>query len=150
MKKTVLSIALTLAVGISSTFANDNDGVSKSIKNSFSKDFNLATNIQWQKEKNLNKATFSFNNQVMFAYYDLNGSFLAVSRNISSENLPIKLQAALKNSYNNYWISDLFENASHDETTYYATLENADQKIILKSSDSNEWSVYQRVNKNVE
>ena len=120
------------------------------LKIHLAKDFNSATNIRWQKEKNLDKATFNFNNQVMFAYYDLNGCLIVASRNIVSENLPIKLQAALKNSYSNYWISDLFENAAHDETTYYVTLENADQKIILKSNDSNEWSVYQRVNKNVE
>jgi len=75
---------------------------------------------------------------------------LAVSRNISSENLPIKLQADLKNTYGDYWISDLFENAAHDATTYYITLENADQKLILQSTNSNEWSVYQRTNKDVE
>jgi hypothetical protein len=73
-----------------------------------------------------------------------------VSRNISSENLPIRLQADLKSTYANYWISDLFENAAPDATTYYITLENADQKLILHSSDSNAWSVYQKINKNTE
>jgi hypothetical protein len=147
MKKTFLSIALVLAAGISSTFANDNDGVSKSVKSSFSKDFKSATNVEWQQKSKFDKATFSFNNQIMFAYYDPTGMLLAVSRNISSENLPIKLQADLKNTYSNYWISDLFENAAHDVTTYYITLENADQKLILRSNDSNEWGVYQKINK---
>jgi hypothetical protein len=116
MKKTFLSIALILAAGIS-TFANDNDGISKSVKSSFSKDFKSATNVQWQQKSKFDKATFSLNNQ---------------------------------STYGDYWISDLFENAAHDATTYYVTLENADQKLILQSTNSNEWSVYQRTAKNVE
>ena len=149
MKKTFLSIALILAVGIGSTFANDNDGISKSVKTSFSKDFKSATNVQWQQKSKFDKATFSLNDQTMFAYYDPTGMLLAVSRNITSENLPIKLQADLKNTYANYWISDLFENAAHDATTYYITLENADQKLILHSTDSSEWSVYKTISKEV-
>jgi hypothetical protein len=150
MKKTFLSIALILAAGISSTFANDNDGINKSVKSSFSKDFKSATNVQWQQKSKFDKATFSLNNQIMFAYYDPTGMLVAVSRNITSENLPIRLQADLKNTYANYWISDLFENAAHDATTYYVTLENADQKLILQSGNSTEWSVYKRTNKDVE
>ena len=70
MKKTFLTIALFIAVGISSTFANDNDGVSKSVKTSFSHDFGTAKDVQWQQRTKFAKATFNLNNQVMFAYYD--------------------------------------------------------------------------------
>jgi hypothetical protein len=149
MKKTFLAIALALTAGIGITFANDNHGINKSVMNSFNQDFKSATNVKWEQKKNLEKATFSYDNQVMFAYYAQNGFLVAVSRNISSENLPIKLQADLKNSYGNYWISDLFENNAHQETAYYVTLENADQKLILKSDNASEWSVYQRVSKEV-
>ena len=150
MKKTFLSIALVLAIGISSTFANDNDGISKSTKTSFSHDFSTATNIQWQKKTKFAKATFSLNNQVMFAYYDPTGMLVAVSKNITSENLPVNLQVDLKNNYGSYWISDLFENASNEETDYYITLENADKKLILKSTDSTSWFVYKTIDKDTE
>ncbi|HLY69727.1 MAG TPA: hypothetical protein VKR53_08355 [Puia sp.] len=150
MKKTFLAIALTLAAGISSTFANDNDGISKSVESSFRHDFKTASNVQWQQKKNFSKATFSLNDQVMFAYYNPAGRLLAVSKNIPSGDLPIKLQADLKNTYSNYWISDLFENASKDATTYYVTLENADQQLILQSGNSNDWNIYKKINKNVE
>jgi hypothetical protein len=149
MKRTFLSIALVLAIGISSTFANDGDGISKSTKTSFSRDFSSATNIQWEKKARFVKATFSLDNQVMFAFYDPSGFLVAVSKNITSENLPVRLQVDLKNTYSNYWISDLFENASNDETDYYITLENADKKLILKSTDSNRWFVYKTISKEV-
>ena len=42
--------------------------------------------------------------------------------------------------------SDLFEAAKNDATNYYITLENADTKIILKSS-GNSWDIYTKSKK---
>jgi hypothetical protein len=147
MKKTILSIALIFSIGIIGAFANDNDNVNKEVKTSFAREFSSAKNIQWMKTSSFNKATFNLNNQVMFAYYDPSGMLLAVQRNITSETLPINLQVDLKNNYSDHWISDLFETAGHGQTDYYVTLENADQKIILKSTNANLWSVYKKINK---
>jgi hypothetical protein len=147
MKKTFLSIALLIAIGISATFANDNDGITKSVKLSFSRDFSNATNISWQRKTKMIKATFSLNDQILFAYYEPTGILVAVSKNITSENLPISLQAELKNSYDSYWISDLFENASKEDTDYYVTLENADKKLILQSSGTDGWVVFKTITK---
>jgi hypothetical protein len=37
--------------------------------------------------------------------------------------------------------------ANHDGTAYYVTLETADAKIVLKSTDGSDWSVYQKSKK---
>jgi hypothetical protein len=88
--------------------------------------------------------TFTLSDQKLFAFYNSQGEFLAVTRYISSFQLPIHLQTGLKKSYNNYWISDLFEISGNDETSYYVTLENADTKIVLRSTDGKEWTPYQK------
>jgi hypothetical protein len=62
-------------------------------------------------------------------------------------DLPLNLQVNLKKNYTNYWISDLFEVAKKDATTYYITLENADTKIVLKSTDANSWESFQKTKK---
>lgn len=147
MKKTLLSIALIMVAGISSTFANDNDGINKSVKLSFSRDFSNATNITWQRKTKMVKATFSLDDQILFAYYEPTGVLVAVSKNITTENLPISLQTDLKTNYSTYWISDLFENASKEETDYYVTLENADKKVILQSSGTEGWVVFKTISK---
>jgi hypothetical protein len=147
MKKTLLLIALIMVAGISSTFANDNDGINKSVKLSFSRDFGHATNISWQRKTKMVKATFSLDDQILFAYYEPTGILVAVSKNITTENLPISLQADLKTNYSSYWISDLFENASKEETDYYVTLENADKKVILQSSGTEGWVVFKTISK---
>ena len=78
----------------------------------------------------------------MFAYYsNENGQLLAVARNILSDQLPISLMTSFKKDYSGYWISDLFEMAADGQTSYYATIQNAEETLILKSSGF-EWSVY--------
>jgi hypothetical protein len=72
---------------------------------------------------------------------------MGATRYISSFQLPLNLQSSLRKSYSNYWISDLFELANHDGTGYYVTLETADVKIILKSTDGSNWSVYEKTQK---
>jgi hypothetical protein len=37
--------------------------------------------------------------------------------------------------------------AKNDGTSYYITLENADTKIVLKTSGGSEWNIYQKIRK---
>jgi hypothetical protein len=87
------------------------------------------------------------NSQVMFAFYDETGSLLATARNIPSEQLPISLFSKVKKDYSDYWISELFEMDRDGQTSYYITLENADETLILKSTGFDEWSTYKRSRK---
>jgi ABC-type enterochelin transport system ATPase subunit len=147
MKQTILAMAMMLMTGLTGAFAKNNEGISNEITTSFNKDFASATNVSWNKQKNFTKATFTMSNQVMFAYYDENGSLIASARNILSEQLPINLMNDLKKGYSNYWISELFEMDKEGQASYYVTLENADETLILRSSSSNSWSTYKRSKK---
>jgi hypothetical protein len=147
MKKSILTWALVLMVGISTSFAHGIEGVSERVMNAFKKEFAEAQNVQWESTKDFAKATFSIHGQVMFAYYNAEGKTLAVTRNIVASQLPISLLAEVKKNYGDYWISDLFEMSSDNETNYYITLENGDQKIVLKSADSRNWDVYKKEKK---
>jgi hypothetical protein len=147
MKQTILAMAMMLMAGLTGAFAKNNEGISNEITTSFNKDFVSATNVSWNKQKDFIKATFTMNNQVMFAYYDESGNLIASARNILSEQLPINLMNDLKKGYGNYWISELFEMDRDGQASYYVTLENADETLILKSGSSNGWSTYKRSKK---
>jgi len=56
------------------------------------------------------------------------------------------LQSSLKNDYSNFWISDLYELAKYDGSSYYVTIENANQKIVLRSN-GNGWTVHKKTGK---
>ncbi len=147
MKKTILAMAMMLTVGLTGAFAKDNEGVSKKISSSFSKDFVTAKNVSWNSQKEYSKATFTLNNQVMFAYYNETGDLIATARNILSEQLPINLLTSLKKDFSKYWISELFELAADGQTSYYVTLQNGDETLILKSNNFNEWYTYKKIRK---
>jgi hypothetical protein len=83
----------------------------------------------------------------MFAYYSEQGNLIAVTRNITSSQLPLSLMTDLRNNYRGHWISDLFEIAVNGETTYYITLENGDYSLVLKSTGSAGWEVFKKERK---
>jgi len=147
MKKSILTWALVLLVGVSTSFAHGIEGVSERVMSSFKKEFAEAKDVQWESAKDFSKATFSLHGQVMFAYYSTDGSLIAVSRNIAPSQLPIALLAEVKKSYGDYWISDLFELSTNDNTDYYITLENGDQKVVLKSNGARNWDLYKKEKK---
>lgn len=144
MKKFMLIWALLLTVGVGSSFAHKLENVNEQVINSFKKDFASAQDVVWEKNKDIAKATFKMNDQVMFAYYTEDGNMLAAIRNIVSGQLPISLLSDLKKNYTGYWISDLFEMSSNDNTAYYVTVEDGAQKIVLKSLGSSGWETYRK------
>ena len=138
-------LAVTVSTG--AAFANE-ETVSQQVLNSFKKEFVDAKDVNWQSTKEYVKATFSLNDQVMFAYYSQSGELLAITRNISSEKLPISLLTSLKKNYGSYWITELFEMVADGNGTYYITLENADVELVLKSDEFGGWEVYKKSKKN--
>jgi hypothetical protein len=148
-RRTAITMALLLTLGISYGFANPSAGPVRSndeISIAFSKSFRHAQIISKEMYKTYTKFTFRMNDMVMFAYYSYSGELLAVTRNILSTQLPIDLLVDLKTGYSKYWITELFELSGDGRDSYYVTLENADIKIVLRSTGDN-WEVYSKAEK---
>jgi hypothetical protein len=143
MKKIMMILALVLTVSTGFAFTGE-EAVNKQALEAFKSEFVGATDVNWTAGSNYYKAAFTLNDQKLFAFYNSQGEFIAVTRYISSFQLPLNLQTDMKKSYSNFWVSDLFEMATNDDTSYYLTMENADTKIVLKSTDGKEWSLYHK------
>ena len=87
------------------------------------------------------------NGQSLSALLSEEGKLIAVSRNILSTELPLNLQASLSKNFAAYWISDLVEYAVGNETLYYLTVENADQKSVYESVGTYDWSLLKKTAK---
>ena len=135
---------LMIAVG-ATAFAKDEETVNQQVLNNFKKEFVQAKDVMWYNSKDFVKATFTLNEQVMFAYYTPGGELLAITRNISSDKLPISLLTNLKRNYSDYWITELFEVVSNGTGNYYITVQNADVEITLKSDEFGGWETYKKV-----
>lgn len=132
-----------IAVG-TTAFAKDEETVSQQVLNNFKKEFVNAKDVNWQNNRDFVKATFTINDQVMFAYYTPGGELIAITRNISSDKLPISLLTSLKKNYSEYWITDLFEAVTNGNGTYYITLQNADVEVVLKSDEFGGWETFKK------
>ena len=149
MRTKILGLVALTLVMVTTTFANNiEDNVNAKALSAFSRKFSDAKQVTWSKAENYYKATFKMNEQVYTAFITEAGQWMGVSRNLISYQLPINLQSELKKEYGQYWISDLFEYSTEDVTTYYITVENADQKVILKTSGGSGWSVFKKTKKN--
>jgi len=149
MKKTIFALALSLVLGTAS-FANNDESINERAAQSLKKEFAQAKDVSWQKTGDMLRATFTLNERVLFAYYNQSGDLMAITRNITTDQLPIALQTMLRKNYGGYWVSDLFEMVSGGQTSYYVTVENADQKVVLKSEDFGSWSTYRKEKKDAE
>jgi len=146
MKKIMMMLGMVFTLSTAFAFTGE-EAVNKQALNAFKTEFAGATDATWTVGSDYYKVDFTMNDQKLFAFYNAEGGFMAVTRYISSNQLPLNLQSSLKKSYSHYWISDLFEMATNDETGYYVTIENADTKIVLKSTNGSDWSVFQKSKK---
>lgn len=150
MKNKILIGVFIFITGISSAFANGKEEVNDKIIKNFQKEFAGAQNVKWVTTKEFVRATFTLNEQIVYAYYSTDGNLLGATRNIVSGQLPINLLTDLKKNHSNYWITDLFEMASNNENKYYITLENSDHKLVLKSNGTTGWEVFKKERKQSE
>ena len=145
MKRIFFILTITFSLATFSSFASEVK-VSPRALESFNYSFKHASEVNWTAGENYYKADFIQDGQYLTAFFDGDGAFLAVTKNITSTQLPVKLQTSLKKQQEGFWITSLIEVAKESGTSYYVTLENADTRIIMKSSD-NTWNVYQKVSK---
>ena len=148
MKKMILTLAI--AVSSLASFAGSSKGeenVNKKVLDAFKTEFSTAKEAEWTAGDDFYKASFMYNDKHVFAYYNTDGDLLGITRFISSLDLPLNLQIGLKKKGNGYWISDLFEVAKNEVTSYYITLENADLKMVLRSIGGSNWEEFKTVKK---
>ena len=143
MKKMILTLAI--AVTTFSAFAGE-ENVNQKVLDAFKTEFITAKDVEWTVTKDYYKATFVYNERYVFAYYSENGELMGMTRYLSPLDLPMALQNSLKKNYEDYWVSDLFEAVKGDDTYYYVTLEDADTKVVLRSS-GNGWTSYSKTKK---
>ena len=146
MKPLLIALTFLATFFTQPLFAADRE-VNPTVLKSFANTFTTAKDVEWTVADNMFKAHFAYNGQVVTAFYTSEGNLLAVSRNITSHQLPIALQTELMKGQTNAWIANLFEITSDEGTAYYATLESAESKSVFKSNGQS-WSTFSKTKKN--
>jgi hypothetical protein len=142
MKKIMIALVMMITVMKTTAFANEII-VKQEVLNLFKIEYSSAKDVNWTVGDNYYKASFTMNDQKLFVFYSIDGEFLALTRYVSSLQLPDNIQNSLRKQFKEKWVTDLFEVVNGEGTMYYATLENADIKIILKSG-TGYWTLYRK------
>ena len=140
MKKLTITLAMIVTL-MTSAFASE-ENVKAEILAAFKNKFSTAQEVTWTTGKMFSEATFLFNGNWITAHFNYRAELVAVSRNITSDQLPYFLQSNLRKHYSGYWITDLFELSNKEGFSHYITLRNADEEIVLESLNGRTWSVY--------
>jgi hypothetical protein len=148
MKKKIgiLMAAFILSAGL--LFANSGkNAIPESVVSAFNRGFSCAKEVQWEGYGSYYKVTFNQHGNTLYVFYSDNGELMGTANNILSDKLPDLLQSAIKTKYQGYWITDLVKYDAGDQTGFIVTVENADEKIVLKTSYNHHWQVYTKENK---
>jgi hypothetical protein len=146
MKKKMIAL-FTVAILLTSTgFATGNGEPSQQILKEFNRTFTNTAEVEWTLVSNYYQVRFMQAGQYLTAYYNASGELVSLSRNLSTRMLPLILQEKLQDLLSTSWVSDSFELYRENGTEYYVTVENANDKTIYRSSNS-DWSMFKRIQK---
>ena len=138
MKKiSMLLVVLAMATTAFSTPGQDAPerriAVSRTVNNSFVKNFGQASNVSWKQTDELYFAHFTLNEKEMFAAYDEKGDLVAVSKTIPFSQLPLAVSMSLKEQYADYRLGDqVIEMVLEGYTNYYLSAEGKTKNLTLK------------------
>jgi hypothetical protein len=129
------------------TFATDSTKPSEQLQKEFNREFAQSTDVEWTQVGDFYKASFLLEGKYLTVYFDAFNNIESISRNISTDALPMILQKNLKKGLlETGWISDCFELYGQNGTEYYIVVENADE-IIFYQANQNDWEVFKRTEK---
>ncbi|MDB5277377.1 MAG: hypothetical protein JWR61_2332 [Ferruginibacter sp.] len=141
MKKKILAFASAFTLTMSAVFATTPTDVPATIVTELHKDFKTANDVEWKTTDKFYKATFTSNGIRLEAFYGTDGNFLAVSRNLTADQLPLPLIMDTEKKTDGGSVTDLFEISSSNGTDYYMTVKKARRTISYKSTGDT-WSRY--------
>ena len=138
-------VAALLAATLATTaFAGTTSVNQKAVKH-LNSEFKNASNITWKTGDTYEKASLVWNNQNLEVFYNTNGEFLGVGKNVNVEVLPLNAQRTIQEKYKDYTITSIaeFDNAD-GEINFYASVLKNNKSTILKINISGDVAVFQK------
>jgi hypothetical protein len=126
------------------------ENLSKAVTSAFSQKFSKATSVNWKENQGIFFAYFKQFDKEYAAAYSSEGEFIAISRSVSLDALPLAVSEALYSHYTDHNIPvNVTEIVMQGETNYYLTVDNKTSYKQLKCSPSGEISVEKKIKKKV-
>jgi hypothetical protein len=132
MKKSLLLTTL-LVVIISFTVSAANRPVNGKVWTSFTKQFAGVQEATWTKINETYLAKFLWQGKQLEAYFSEDGDVIGTGQFISTTNLPYIINNALKNRFETFAITQLYEfNSEKSGLQYFAIVATAQKSVIVE------------------
>ncbi len=143
--KNLFLIALVGLTLVTSAFATDENKVNMTIRHSFYNEFRNVKNVDWTVRPDFVKATFMQEGELSDVFYDFSGKKIGTSKSVDYQDLSLKARHNIEKRYADYTITEAIEFIREDDESYYVSVENEKEKIVLKVSDRGNVSLFKRV-----
>ncbi len=134
VKGSVLSAFIFIAFTMSA-FAKPSD-VSKYLMKQFQKQFKNADHVTWKTTSNFTSATFTIDGEKTSVFYNTANDLIAVSKEITVQDLPKATQRTLTKKYSDKTINSVIDYTdANGNESYYVQLDGNSAKTIILQSD---------------
>lgn len=149
MKKFFISLVLLVTVCINTTNAEDIENISPAIKATIQKEFAGARLLDWKEigRSNVYRLRFIYENTVVSAFFNKEGTLLATGRFITKAALPLAIRKVVTDKYSRFSINEIAEYAEMDQTTYVVEMENERIKQAVRIYINGDCSIVKKEKK---
>lgn len=135
MKRIILSLGLVLCILTVQAYASTPPDIPCKIKEAFTREFPHAAYAKWQAIKNIDVYAVSFvsGGKAKLAYFEEEGTLMAVAQTASWENLPYKVNRAIIKMYDAASVLQTDELIIRGELSYLIIVEDKDERITLRA-----------------
>jgi hypothetical protein len=145
MKKTFVTLLLSLAVFSGILLAAEDLPIDPKILSAFQKEFSFAQNVKWEDKGELKQVSFSLYDHGFIAWYNENAELVNTARNILYMQLPLSIIKTLQHDYADADLSGIIEVTNKEETYYQINAQVKNKKFILKATPYGTVTVIKRI-----
>ena len=134
MKKLFFTALIAVSVSISA-FAQDVNQIDRKVVNNFEASYGGASNVEWISKENFTVASFIQNEHKVEVFYTADGDFVATTSYVGMEELPSFAKKSVIKKYADYTVTEAFKFKADGETSYFISVENEKENVVLKVKD---------------
>ena len=145
MKKTFVTLLLSLIVLVSAMSATGDRDIDPRIISAFQKEFSFAKDVKWQQKGGLVQVNFALYDHGFVAWYNSEAELVSTARNILYMQLPLSVIKTLQQAYAGASFSGIVEITRNDQTSYHISAEMKNRKYLLEASPYGNVNVVKRI-----
>ena len=145
--KNLLLTALLSAGIFASAFAIDESKISLIVRETFKEEFKETQNVEWSIKPSCVKASFTYKGEAMDAFYDFSGKKIGASHHVTMLDVPLSSRKKIEAKYPSHRVTEAIEFIGQDENSYYISLENEKETVIVKINDHSTMSLFKKSSK---